>query len=72
MTIGGKGRHPGRQHLLQLAAKVDLPEAWARQTIERIAVVAGTLAAHAKGAGIKPATLAAVRNSIEANRKRMA
>jgi serine/threonine-protein kinase HipA len=71
MTISGEGRHPARQHLLALAAKVDLPDAWACQTIERITTVAGTLAAHATGTGIKPATLAAVKNAIEANRKQM-
>lgn len=71
LTIGGDGRHPGRQHLLGLAAKVDLPEAWARQTVERFSTVAGTLAAYAKGVGIRPATLAAVKSAVEANRKRM-
>lgn len=72
MTIGGEGRNPGLKHLLALATAVDLPHAWARQTIERITTVAGTLATHAKGVGIRPATLARIKNAIDANRKRMA
>ncbi len=71
MTIGGEGRHPGRQHLLKLAAAVDLPEAWARQTIERITTVAGQFATDAKGSGIKAATRTIITNAIEANRKQM-
>ncbi|MBJ7309458.1 type II toxin-antitoxin system HipA family toxin [Rugamonas sp. CCM 8940] len=72
MTISGEGRNPGLKHLLALATAVDLSEAWARQTIERITTVAGTLATHAKGVGIKPATLSTIKNAIEANRRRMA
>ena len=71
MTISGEGRHPGAKHLLALATAADLPDAWARQTIERITTVAGTLATHARGVGIKPATLTIIKNVIEANRKRM-
>lgn len=71
MTISGEGRHPGIQHLLALATAVDLPDAWARQTIERITTVAGALSTHARGRGIKPATLTIIKNAIEANRKRM-
>lgn len=71
MTISGEGRNPSQKHLLALAAVVDLPEIWARQTIERITTVAGTLSTHAKGIGIKPATLTTIKNAIEANRKRM-
>jgi serine/threonine-protein kinase HipA len=72
MTISGEGRNPGLKHLLALATAVDLPEAWARQTVERITTVAGTLPTHAKGIGIKPATLTIIKNAIDANRKRMA
>jgi len=72
MTISGEGRNPGLDHLMALAIAVDLPRAWARQTVERITSVAGTLPIHAKGFGIKKATLNIIRNAIEANRKRMA
>lgn len=72
MTIRGEGRHPTLPHLLALATAVDLPQAWARQTIERITSVAGTFATHAKGYSIKSATLTIIKNAIEANRKRMA
>jgi len=72
MTVSGEGRHPGLQHLLKLAAAVDLPETWARQTIERITAVAGQFAPDAKESGIKSATRTSIKNAIEANRKRMA
>jgi len=72
MTISGEGRHPGMAHLLALAASVDLPAAWARQTVERITTVAGTLATHAKDYAIKPATRTIIKTAIEANRQRMA
>ena len=71
MTIRGEGRNPGHQHLLALAKAVDLPSDWARQTIERITSIAGTLAAYAKDVGIKPATLRVIKSAIEANRRRM-
>lgn len=72
MTIRGEGRHPTLPHLLALATAVDLPQAWARQTIERITSVAGMFATHAKGYSIKSASLTIIKNAIEANRKRMA
>lgn len=72
MTVSGEGRHPGLQHLLKLATVVDLPETWARQTIERITTVAGQFATEAKGSGVKSATRTSIKNAIEANRKRMA
>lgn len=72
MTISGEGRNPAREDLLALANAADLPLAWAGHTIERIAAVAGTFATHARGAGIRPATLRTIKNAIEANRKRMA
>ena len=71
MTVSGEGRQPALQHLLKLAAAVDLPEAWARQTIERITTVAGQFATDAKGRGIKAGTRAIITNAIEANRKKM-
>ncbi|MRW83335.1 type II toxin-antitoxin system HipA family toxin [Pseudoduganella sp. FT26W] len=72
MTVSGEGRHPSLQHLLALATAADLPQAWARQTTERIATVAGALTAHAKEFGIRPATLSTIKKAIEANRMRMA
>ncbi|MBC3879538.1 type II toxin-antitoxin system HipA family toxin [Undibacterium sp. FT79W] len=71
MTIRGEGRNPGHEHLLALAKAVDLPSGWARQTIERITSIAGTLATYAKDVGIKPATLRVIKSAIEANRRRM-
>lgn len=72
MTIRGEGRNPGLKHLLELATAVDLSEAWARQTIERITTVAGTLAMDAKGTGIKTSKLHIITKAIEGNRKRVA
>ncbi|WP_344762716.1 HipA domain-containing protein [Actimicrobium antarcticum] len=72
MTISGEGRYPGHNQLLALATAVDLPDAWARQTMARITTVAGTFATQAKGVGIKPGTLTIINNAIDGNRKRMA
>ena len=72
MTISGEGRHPGLEHLLKLATAVDLPETWARQTIERITTIAGQFSSIAKASAIKAATRTTLGNAIEANRKRMA
>jgi serine/threonine-protein kinase HipA len=68
MTVCGEGRHPGKSHLLALARTCDVPEAWARQTIERMGTVAGTVAAAASGWPISHGTVQLLHNTIETNR----
>lgn len=71
MSIVGEGRRPGLKELLALAASCDVPEAWARQAVERITQVAGTFAEAAKDFGIKRTTVKLIADAIEGNRKRM-
>jgi serine/threonine-protein kinase HipA len=71
MTICGEGRHPSLKHLLALAAACDVPEAWARQAVERIVQVAGTFGQMSKAFLIKRPTVRLLTDAIEDNRKRM-
>lgn len=71
MSVIGEGRRPGLKALLALAASCDVPEAWARQAVERIVQVAGTFSDAAKEFAIKRSTLKLIAEAVEDNRKRM-
>lgn len=71
MTVHGEGRNPSKRDLLALAAECDVPEPWARATIERFAEVAGTFYHVARTLPISVSTLSTIKASIEDNRKRM-
>jgi serine/threonine-protein kinase HipA len=71
MTICGEGRQPGQSQLLALAKECDVPDLWARQTIERIATVAGTFKTTARNWPITKGSLQTLTSTIEANRARM-
>lgn len=72
MDVCGEGRHITRAHLLELARQGGLDPAWASQTLECLAELAGRFSTAAATQAIRTATIRRVRAAIEANRSRLA
>lgn len=71
MDIEGEGRNPRKADLMKLAISNSLGAAWAAQSIDRIADVAGTFKVRARDFAIRPATRNKIAKAIEENRRRM-
>ena len=65
MTVSGEGRAPGRDHLLQLASRFDIPDRHARSILDEVAGAASRWPRHARDAGVGTKSLKQIQEAID-------
>ena len=71
MDVCGEGRNPGKDHLLALAEKTDIPADYATNIISEVSSVAEKFTQAAKGFAIRRATVLEINARIKSNLSRM-